>query len=168
MVNLLKTPAFSEPLALSGAGVQVTGLPDRSMALASAGVLKTAGMDAPENGHYLDAGDQRIQWFDHAHYLVIGGAGATQPGMTDQSDGWVGAHITGPGARDVLARLCPLDLRDGVFDPGQTARSLIGHMSAVITRTGPEAFEIMVFRSMADTLAHDLTRAVNHLRARAE
>ena len=55
--------------------------------------------------------------------------------MTDQSDAWAVAEITGPNAQDVLARLCPLDLRPTVFKRGHTARSLIGHMNAQITRT---------------------------------
>ena len=85
--------------------------------------------------------------------------------MTDQSDGWAVMRLEGAGARDVLARLCPLDLRAPVFKRGHTARSLLGHMNASITRVGVNAFEIMVFRSMANTAVHELNEAMKSVAA---
>jgi sarcosine oxidase subunit gamma len=58
------------------------------------------------------------------------------------------------------------DLRAATFEPGHTAKTLLGHMTASVTRTGANAFEIMVFRSMAETLVEELTRAANAVAAR--
>lgn len=81
--------------------------------------------------------------------------------VTDQSDAWAIVTVTGPDTDQVLARLVPIDLRRSVFDIGHTARTLVGHMTASVTRTGDDQVEIMAMRSMAGTLVHDLTRAAD-------
>lgn len=113
----------------------------------------------------------RILWAGRGRALLIG---APPPdglsglaALVDQSDGAAVVQIAGAGVRDVLARLVPLDLRPRAFAEGATARSLVGHMTAQITRTGDESFEIMVMRSMAATLVHDLTQAMAGIAARA-
>lgn len=88
--------------------------------------------------------------------------------VADQSDGWTVVALDGENAKDILARLTPIDLRDGAFPPTATARTLIGHMTASLTRVGEYRFEIMVFRSMTHTLVHELTRAMCHIDARTK
>jgi len=39
-------------------------------------------------------------------------------------------------------------------------------MMASVTKTGADSFQIMVFRSMAKTLVHDLTTAMGNVNAR--
>lgn len=85
----------------------------------------------------------------------------------DQSDAWAIVHLDGQDAEAVLARLTPIDVRASVFKRGHTARSLIAHMTASITRVGANSFEIMVMRSMAGTLVHDLEQAARGVAARA-
>ncbi|MEL7025720.1 MAG: sarcosine oxidase subunit gamma family protein, partial [Pseudomonadota bacterium] len=88
--------------------------------------------------------------------------------VIDQSDAWAMARVEGVGARDVLARLTPLDLRPSTFAAGQTARTMIGHMTGQVTALGPETYELMVFRSMAGTLVHDLKRAMGFVAGRSK
>lgn len=99
---------------------------------------------------------------------MILGAPVTCEGaaVVDQSDAWTVVAIDGAASRDVLARLTPLDLRERALPEGQTARTLIGHLTASLTRVGPFRYEIMVFRSMTRTLLHELTRAMTHVEAR--
>lgn len=85
---------------------------------------------------------------------------------TDQSDAWAIVKLEGDHAADTLARLTPIDLRPSEFKRGHTAKTDLMHMSASITKTGTNAFEIMVFRSMAKTLVHDLTTAMASMAAR--
>ena len=109
----------------------------------------------------------RVQWFGHRVWLVT--AHVTLDDMaavTDQSDAWTIVRIEGPGVEDVLARLIPLDLRIARFKSGHTARTMLGHMSAAVTRVGAQAFELMVMRSMAGTLVHDLETAMRGVTAR--
>lgn len=99
--------------------------------------------------------------------LVLGNAVWPENAATaDQSDGWTIARLEGPTARAILARLTPIDLRDAAFAEGGTARTLLGHMTASVTRIGADAYDLMVFRSMAQTLVHDVTRAMQHQAAR--
>jgi len=66
-----------------------------------------------------------------------------------------------------LARLTPIDLRKTTFKRGHTARTLIGHMTGSITCVGADAFEVMVMRSMAHTLVHELSQAAENVTARS-
>ena len=76
--------------------------------------------------------------------------------VTDQTDAWAVIHIEGQGVEDVLARLVPVDLRGPVFKKNHVTKTMLGHMSVTIKRVGSRGFEIMVMRSMAATLVHDL------------
>ena len=96
------------------------------------------------------------------------GALADHAALTDQTDGWATLTLTGPVAVDALMRLVPLDLRLSAFPVGRTTRAPLNHMQMQITRTAPDAFELMVFRSMARTAWHELAEVLEMLHARAE
>ncbi len=114
--------------------------------------------------------DPRVLWCGKGQALVMGAKCPDLPGAAcvDHSDAWACVRIDGQGVEDVLARLCPVDLRAATFKRGHTARTLIAHMTASVTRVGANAFEVMVFRSMAGTLVHDLTRAAEGVAGRAK
>ena len=86
--------------------------------------------------------------------------------LTDQTDASAVVRIEGDAVEAVLARLVPVDLRIGSFAEGRTARTMVGHMTASVTRVGPMAFEVMVMRSMAATVVHELTEAAIGVQAR--
>ncbi|MEM7599026.1 MAG: sarcosine oxidase subunit gamma [Pseudomonadota bacterium] len=113
----------------------------------------------------------RAIWFGHRMALLAGidpdPKLARFAALTDQSDAWAAVRLDGAGADHVLARLTPLDLRASVFKRGHTARTELQHMAASITRVASNGFLILVFRSMADTLCHDLTAAMRGVAARA-
>ena len=79
--------------------------------------------------------------------------------VTDQSDAWTVVLLAGLDAEDVLARLVPIDLRLSVFPEGTAARTLCQHMTVHISRRA-EGLQLMAFRSMARTLAHDIGEAM--------
>ncbi|GAB4260851.1 MAG: hypothetical protein Kow0013_04810 [Pararhodobacter sp.] len=132
--------------------------------------LAPLGVRFPAPGTVSASGAARLVWTGRALAFLFGAAPpdglAPLAAVSDQTDGWAWMHVSGPDAPALLARLCPLDLRPESFPPGRVARSLIGHMQAIILRDAPEAFEIGVFRSMAETLHHDLTEAARRLAAR--
>lgn len=143
--------------------------PQRGHDLAKA--LQAAhGLELPAPGQTSGTDTARVIWFGRAHVLLMGPAPdpvlLRQAAATDLSDAWAVVQLSGAGAADVLARLTPLDLRPASFAPGQTARSELQHMHAAITRLGPDRFQIMVFRSMAQTLVHDLKIAMQGVAAR--
>ena len=113
--------------------------------------------------------DVRMLWCGVGQAVLIGADCPDLVGAAciDHSDAWAVVQVEGIDAAAVLARLTPIDLRRGVFKRGHTARTLIGHMTGGITRLGNHAFEVMVMRSMAATLVHELTQAAENIAARA-
>ncbi len=128
------------------------------------------GMAFPAAGRATGKAGSRVIWFGRDMALLIGAeADASLAGhaaLTDQSDGWAVVRLEGEQAEEVLARLTPLDLRASQFKRGHTARSEEAHMMGSITKTGDDAFMVMVFRSMAKTLVHDLKTAMEAVAAR--
>lgn len=131
---------------------------------AGAALKKAHGVGWPKPGSSTSAAHARALWFAPDQALLLGAVPvaslASQCAITDQSDGWTRVELAGEGVEDVLARLVPVDLRVQSFPEGAVARTAVFHMSAVITRTGPARFEILVFRSMAHTLVHELSDAM--------
>ena len=106
-------------------------------------------------------------WFGHGTWVVTGDVDlGARWAVTDQTDAWAVVAIKCACVADVLGRLVPVDLRAQVFKKNHVAKTMLGHLSVTITRTGPEAFEIMVMRSMAKTLVHDLEVAMLGVAAR--
>lgn len=106
-------------------------------------------------------------WTGPGQALVLGvSVDLEGAALTDQTDAWAHLVLEGGGAAEVLARLVPLDLRDAVFAEGHAARTLLFHMTATLMRTGAERWEILVFRSMAQSAVHDLTWAMRGVAGR--
>ncbi|MDA9865100.1 sarcosine oxidase subunit gamma [bacterium] len=121
----------------------------------------------PNETHEIAAG--RILWSGPDQALILGTPVTPEnAAFSDQSDGWTVVTLTGETAKDILARLTPLDLRDSAFAQDATARTLLGHMTISLTRRGAYAYEIMAFRSMTRTLIHDLERAMTQVAARSK
>lgn len=144
---------------------------DGQEAAASELLKSLCGMGLPKPGRTTGREGARAVWTGAGQAMVLGAtvdAGLARfAALSDQSDAWAVLRLAGAGARDVLARLTPLDLNPGLFKRGHAARSLLGHMNMVIWRTGTDAFEIMVFRSMAKTAVHELEEAMKTVAARA-
>lgn len=139
-------------------------------AAVSAALTKALGVGFPPPNRALSKGGVRAVWAGAGRALVMGGDLSDLTGLaavTAQGDGIAAVRIDGADAEAVLARLVPIDLRAGVFKRGHTARTLVNHMTANVTRLGPTSFEVMVMRSMARTLVHDLTEAATGVAARA-
>jgi len=103
-----------------------------------------------------------VLWFAPDQYLVLGHWVQNLDGIaavTDQSDAWAILSVEGAEVENILSRLIPIDLRYAVFSEGQTARTMIGHMTASVTRMAADRFELMVMRSMAGTLVHEVCKA---------
>ena len=128
------------------------------------------GMKLPAPGRSTGKAGSRAIWFGRAQALLVGPVAdpnlAAHAALTDLSDGWAVVRLEGARAEEVMARLVPIDLRPQVFKRGHTARTELKHMMASITRVGPKALQIMVFRSFAATLVHDLKRAMEAVAAR--
>lgn len=134
--------------------------------------LAPLGLAFPAPNAQSAHGDARLVWTGRDQAFLIGAAApdglADHAALTDQTDGWAILTLTGPAATDALMRPVPLDLRLASFPQGRTARAPLNHMQAIISRVGQDAFEIMVFRSMARTAWSELSEALEVLAARAK
>jgi len=129
------------------------------------------GLRFPAPGKSTAKGDYRAIWTGQDQAFLIGPrpdpALSTHAAMTDQSDAWCVIQLDGAGSQDVLARMVPVNLSATAFKRGHTARTPLGHMPSILTRLGPNRFEVMVFRSMASTAVHELAGAMTSVAARA-
>ena len=133
--------------------------------------LKALGVSFPKPNEFTGSGAVRMVWTSQNQAFLLGGdpAGLDAAGavLTDQSDGWAGLRLHGPGAEAALMRLVPLDLRLPAFGPGRAARAPLNHMAMILMRPAADVFEVMVFRSMAHSAWHEIETAMRHLAARA-
>ena len=133
----------------------------------SAAMKEALGAGLPGPNRTTGRAKARVIWAGRGQAMVLGPHVAPKgAAVTDQSDAWAVIRIEGAGAEAVLARLTPLDLRAPEFKRGHTARTLLNHMTCPLTRLGAQSFEIMVFRSMAQTAVHELTEAMEAVAAR--
>jgi heterotetrameric sarcosine oxidase gamma subunit len=143
----------------------MTSLSPFGDALALDGALKKAhGVGWPQAGQALGDATARVVWFGRNEAVLIGPEAdqglSDVAAVVDLSDAWAAVSLEGAGTVNALARLVPVDLRAAAFGEGQTVRTQLGHLGASITKLGPERFMILVFRSMAATLIHDLKQAM--------
>lgn len=139
---------------------------------ASAALRAAHGVPFPEPGRSHRSGAARIVWAGRALAFLFDAVPrsadlATHAGLGDQSDAWTRLRLAGAGCTDVLARLVPVDLSLEAFPEGASRRTGLGHMSALVIRAGPQAFDLLCLRSMAGTMVHELERAMRMCAARA-
>lgn len=128
------------------------------------------GLAYPSPNRTTGEGQMWAIWFGRDTALLVGPTVDASlvkiAAITDQTDAWTCVTLSGKGHEDALARLVPVDLRARNFQLGHTLRTLLGHMNASITRTSDNEVLILVFRSMAETLIHDLQEAMAVVAAR--
>ncbi len=180
MVDLMAQSPCAGVLPVTVGGVRLSEItPGRMMSIApyqgqeaalSEALEAAHGMAWPGPGRMTGRAEARALWFGRGMAMLIGPDAdvglAAHAAVSDQSDAWAVIGLEGEGAAEVLARLCPLDLRASVFKPGHTARTELAHMAASVSRMGPQDWQIMVFRSMAGTLVHEMETVMRRVAAR--
>ena len=152
-------------------GVLTSIAPYKGKSKAAAAALKAAhGMAAPAPLRATGKDGARAIWFGRDMILLAGPTPvdglAEHAALTDQTDAWTCVRLSGARVEDVLARIVPVDVSLATFKRGHTARTHIQHMNGSLTRIGTDDFLVLVFRSMAGTLLHDLERAMASVAAR--
>lgn len=148
---------FSHQPALGGAlgsGVALRALPEGHVVL----LLGRAGAPAPDlpglrlagPGQWFLVGDEPMG----AEALAALSARLGDVAVSDQSHGRVRIAVSGAKATAMLAKGTGADL--DALPVGASATTMIGPLGAHLTRTGEAAFELMVLRSFAAALWHDL------------
>ncbi|MCI4664396.1 MAG: sarcosine oxidase subunit gamma [Neomegalonema sp.] len=129
-------------------------------------VQTAVGAPPPQQRKYVAAGECGAIWMAPDELLLLapyGEVGAkvrlieetTRPGAcmaVDVSDARAVIQVAGQGAREMLAKVCPLDMHPSAFGPGDVRRSRIGSVAGAVVQVSgsPETFELYCFRSVAD------------------
>ena len=80
--------------------------------------------------------------------------------ISDQSDGRIIIRVSGPRARQTLAKGIPIDLDPASFGPGDTALTAAGHINVQFWQLDAmPTFEFAVFRSFAAAFCEWLKEA---------
>lgn len=164
----LHRAALGAKAPFAGKGVVLTALPEGHVVhvLARPGgpdlaaFLRTLADDGTHTvrvaapGQWFIVGDRPMPHAETTDFLK-----RLEPQATgvDQSHGRVRIRAEGPMVEPMLAKGTAVDLALSAFAVGHCATTLIGHVSAHLTRVGETAFEIMVLRGFAESLWDDLT-----------
>ena len=153
--------------------VQVTARKGRQEDVAAA-LRDALSLDLPPPGRVTGSADRTALWLQPGSWLVkapgeqrdslpaaLGQSVAGIAAVVDQSHGRCLFELSGAHARDVLARLCRLDLHDRAFAPGSSAATLVGHVSCLLYRDeAPVAsFRLIVGSTFAEWLLDELQAA---------
>jgi sarcosine oxidase subunit gamma len=120
------------------------------------------GVDAPGPRRIEMAGDRGAGWMSPDELLltlpyaeVPGVLAALTQGLAgdhalavDVSDARAVFRISGARAREVLMKLCPVDLALTRFGPGELRRTRAAQVAAAFWMSGPEEFTLVSFRSV--------------------
>lgn len=80
--------------------------------------------------------------------------------VVDQSDARAVVRVSGPRARDVLAKGLPIDLHPRVFKPNGVAITHANHIGVILWQIDDKpTYALAMFRGFADSLAHWLHEA---------
>ncbi len=77
-------------------------------------------------------------------------------------------RLSGPSARDVLAKGCLLDLHPRAFAAGACAQTTLFHCSALLHAVADDTFDLYVPRSFAQSFWESLTDAAGEFGYRVE
>ena len=135
----------------------------RGQARAFAAALGSGfGLAVPGPGKSTAADGLVLQWAGEDQYLAVAAglpdgvlhdrlraALAGRGAVVDQSHGRVVLAVSGPRCRDLLAKGSPVDLHPRAFQVGDVAMTSMAHIGVHIARTGPDDFELSLFRAFA-------------------
>ncbi len=168
---------MSEPLsALNGAAfdgiahVQEIGLQgmitlrgDLAAKPVKTAATKATGAAMPGVNAANVQGDTGLCWMSPDELLVLCPYGAVSETLArmqstladgpvlvvNVSDARAVFRVSGASAREVLAKLCPVDLSPQAFKPGMFRRTRMAQVSAAIWMVDQETVQIVCFRSVA-------------------
>ena len=72
-------------------------------------------------------------------------------------------RVSGPRSRDVLERICPIDLSSNVFTLGSVSRTVMEHIGTIIFRDEDDSFVLLTMRSFANSMLHAIEVSVKNV-----
>jgi heterotetrameric sarcosine oxidase gamma subunit len=136
-----------------------------------AAVLQAYGVELPDSSRVANGSAVSFvgygpgQWFAVSESLAnealardLAQRLAGLASISDQSGGRTVLRVSGPRARDVLAKGLPIDLDPRAFPLGSAATSVIGHMGVQLWQVDDtRSYDIAIFRSLSHSFWRWLT-----------
>lgn len=137
---------------------------DLASAAMKAAVKTALGLGIPDQRQALSGKGGSALWMSPDELLLICARDGVAQVIASLEKALAGRHflalnvsdaravirVTGAGARETLAKLCPVDLAPGTFTPGMVRRTRLGQIPAAFWLDGRGAFHLICFRSVAD------------------
>lgn len=128
-----------------------------------AAVKALSGIDMPERRKIAHSGDHGVAWMSPDEVLLLvphAEADSAVAHLTRELDG---VHhlavnvsdaralieVSGPHAREVLAKVAPVDLAVSAFGPGDIRRTRLAQVAGAFWMTDESTFRVICFRSVA-------------------
>lgn len=128
-----------------------------------AAVKKACGVALPGQRALDRKGDKQLIWMSPDEWLLVLPYNQADATVAELEKALNGVHslvvnvsdaravfdVIGPQARDVLAKLFPVDLSVAAFGEGMIRRSRMAQVPAALWMEGPNSFRVVCFRSVA-------------------
>jgi heterotetrameric sarcosine oxidase gamma subunit len=156
---------------LTGLGLATVSCRKGQVSALNAAVKEGYGVDLPASSHVAQGpmvsfvGYGPGQWLavsrSLANEVLAGELAAKLQGLasvSDQSGGRAVLRISGPRARDVLAKGLPIDLDPRAFPPSSAATSAISHIGVHVWQDDDvQGYDVALFRSLSESFWRWLT-----------
>ena len=127
-------------------------------------VIAAVGAGVPKQREVSFDGTSGVAWMSPDELLLMCPYDQAPGKVADLEKALAGAHslavnvsdaramfaVSGPAAREVLAKLCPVDLSPDAFKPGMFRRTRMAQVPAAFWMDDEGTFRIICFRSVAE------------------
>lgn len=169
-------------------GVTVSEVVDQSLVMIAmpngeaekieAAISKSCGLSVPAMGQSTQSSDASVTLWrlqknqvmayyayegDDAEANIAERFNAPSAYYTDQSDTWAMIRVSGERSRDILERICPIDLEPSVFTLGSVSRTIMEHIGTIIYRDGDDSYVLLTMRSFGRSMMHAIEVSIENV-----
>lgn len=133
------------------------------------------GLAIPARGKFVGSAAKGIGWMSPDELLVLVSHANAEAAVDQMSETLAGTHhlavnvsdartlisISGPYAREVIAKVAPVDLHASAFAPGDFRRTRLGQAAGAFWLDADGVFRVICFRSVGHYVAGLLEDAAN-------
>ncbi|MEQ8876991.1 MAG: sarcosine oxidase subunit gamma family protein [Phycisphaerales bacterium] len=165
-VSALKGASFNGTVTVCDAGLQgmITLRGDLGSAKMTKAVKDATGAAKPGQREITTTGDSGAAWMSPDELLVMVPYASAADALAKIDTALNGEHylavnvsdaramfeITGAGGREIIAKLCPVDMSPGAFKPGAIRRTRMAQVAAAVWMTDATTIRVVCFRSVAE------------------
>ncbi|MEQ8294354.1 MAG: sarcosine oxidase subunit gamma family protein [Roseovarius sp.] len=165
-VSALKGASFDGTVSVRDSGLQgmITLRGDLGSTKVTKAVKDATGAAMPGQREITASGDSGAAWMSPDELLVMVPYASATDALSKIDTALKGEHylavnvsdaramfeISGAGVREVIAKLCPVDMSLGAFEPGAIRRTRMAQVAAAVWMTDAGTIRIVCFRSVAE------------------